>query len=443
MSGTRTIFVLAVKDLRLLLRDKAAFFFTFIFPLVFGVLFGAVFSGAAGGDGPQELAIAIVDLDNSEDSREVVDSFMTDARLNAQQAESAQAAQELVRTAKVEAFVIIPEGFGAAARMPFGGSPMAIDVGSGPSGRATRGLLTGIATQKLYQHLQENMVDPERAGEMVRQARGVLGEAAGLDATRRIALQGLLSAAERAVMDMPADGDAGGSPGEGVNAAGFDIVNITQVEVTSGETGDTPEELTISAFAITFPQAILWAVMGCAAGFGVSLVTERTGGTMTRLRVAPIGRWHIVLGKALACLITTLAVSTVLLLLAWLVFGVRPVAPAMLVVAVLAVALCFVGIMMLLAVVGRTEAAASGIGWACLLTLAMIGGGAIPLAFMPPWLREVGHVSPVKWGILAIEGGLWRGLTPTEMLLPIGVLLAIGAATFTIGAVVFARRENR
>ncbi|MEQ8844908.1 MAG: ABC transporter permease [Phycisphaerales bacterium] len=435
----RTIFVLAVKDLRLLLRDKAAFFFTFIFPLVFGVLFGAVFSGAAGGDGPQELAIAIVDLDQSEDSREVVESFMTDSRLDAQQAESALAAQELVRTAKVEAFVIIPEGFGAAARMPFGGSPMAIDVGSGPSGRATRGLLTGIATQKLYQHLQENMVDPQRAGEMVRQARDVLGEAAGLDATRRMALQGLLSAAERAVVDMPADTTIDGDSG----AAGFDIVNITQVEVTSGETGDTPEELTISAFAITFPQAILWAVMGCAAGFGVSLVTERTGGTMTRLRVAPIGRWHIVLGKALACLITTLSVSTVLLLLAWLVFGVRPVAPAMLVLAVLAVALCFVGIMMLLAVVGRTEAAASGIGWACLLTLAMIGGGAIPLAFMPPWLREVGHVSPVKWGILAIEGGLWRGLTPTEMLLPIGVLLGIGAATFTIGAVVFARRENR
>lgn len=439
MTGVRTIFVLAVKDLRLLLRDKAAFFFTFIFPLVFGVLFGAVFSGAAGGDGPQELAIAIVDLDQSEDSREVVESFMTDSRLDAQQAESALAAQELVRTAKVEAFVIIPEGFGAAARMPFGGSPMAIDVGSGPSGRATRGLLTGIATQKLYQHLQENMVDPQRAGEMVRQARDVLGEAAGLDATRRIALQGLLSAAERAVVDMPADTTVDGDS----SPAGFDIVNITQVEVTSGDAGDTPEELTISAFAITFPQAILWAVMGCAAGFGVSLVTERTGGTMTRLRVAPIGRWHIVLGKALACLITTLSVSTVLLLLAWLVFGVRPVAPAMLVLAVLSVALCFVGIMMLLAVVGRTEAAASGIGWACLLTLAMIGGGAIPLAFMPPWLREVGHVSPVKWGILAIEGGLWRGLTPTEMLLPIGVLLGIGAATFTIGAVVFARRENR
>lgn len=437
MSQLRIIAVLAAKDLRLLMRDKVAFFFTFVFPLIFGVLFGAVFSGAASGDGPQEIAIAIVDLDDTEDSREVVASFSGDARLKIDRAETTERAHELVRTGRAEAFIIIPKGFGDAARMPFGGSPMAIDLGSGPSGRATRGLLTGIATQKLYQHLQGNMVHPQRAAEMVRQARASLGEAEGLDPARRLALQGLLSAAERAVADMPEGGQDAQASG------GFEVVAIHQTEVTAGDTGDTPEALTISAFAITFPQAILWAVMGCSAGFGVSLVSERTGGTMTRLRVAPIGRWHIVLGKALACLITTLAVSTVLLLLAWLAFGVRPVSPGMLVLAVLALALCFVGVMMLLAVIGKTEAAASGIGWACLLTLAMIGGGAIPLAFMPPWLRQIGHVSPVKWGIVAIEGGLWRGLTLAEMLLPLSILLGIGISTFTIGAIVFARRENR
>jgi ABC-2 type transport system permease protein len=177
--------------------------------------------------------------------------------------------------------------------------------------------------------------------------------------------------------------------------------------------------------------------------FGVSLVSERTGGTLTRLRVAPIGRWHIVLGKAVACLATTLAVCALMLAVAWVAFGVRPVAPGTLVVGVLAVAFCFVGVMMLLSVIARTEAAASGLGWACLLTLAMIGGGAIPLAFMPPWLREIGHVSPVKWGILAIEGGLWRGLSASEMALPVGLLVAMGATEFAVGAVVFARRENR
>ncbi|MEO1279428.1 MAG: ABC transporter permease, partial [Planctomycetota bacterium] len=95
MSGVRVILVLAWKDLRLLLRDKAAFFFTAIFPLVFGVLFGAVFSGAAGGDGPQSLGVAIADLDQTEDSRALLDTFTADSRLEATNAVDAREAKDL------------------------------------------------------------------------------------------------------------------------------------------------------------------------------------------------------------------------------------------------------------------------------------------------------------------------------------------------------------
>ena len=58
------------------------------------------------------------------------------------------------------------------------------------------------------------------------------------------------------------------------------------------------------------------------------------------------------------------------------------------------------------------------------------GGAMMPLAFMPPWMRSISHVSPIKWGILAMEGGIWRGFTLPEMLLPCGVLLAFGSAFF-------------
>lgn len=430
-SGVRVVLVLAAKDVRLLSRDRVALFFTLVFPLLFGILFGAVFSGSAAGDGPQALDVAIVDLDDSDDSRGVIARLGADGQLSPVDAETADDARELVRTGAVEAYFVFPEGFGEAATMPFGGSPMRIEVGSGPSGRGTRAMLTGIATQAVFEQFGEAMLDPERSRAMVREARDMLTDAEGMDPGQRLAIQALLGAAEGAIAQTPAGGGDGGG-------AGFNIVDIDEVEVTAGA-----DAAVVSSFAISFPQAMLWGVMGCAAVFGVSLVGERTGGTLTRLRVAPIGRWHIVLGKAVACLATTLAVCAAMLAVAWIAFGVRPVAPGTLVVGVLAVAMCFVGVMMLLSVIARTEAAASGIGWACLLVLAMIGGGAIPLAFMPPWLREIGHVSPVKWGILAIEGGLWRGLSVSEMLLPVGMLVGIGAGAFAVGAVVFARRENR
>ena len=41
----RAAVFLALKDLRLLLRDRAAAFFTFVFPLAIALFFGYVFSG--------------------------------------------------------------------------------------------------------------------------------------------------------------------------------------------------------------------------------------------------------------------------------------------------------------------------------------------------------------------------------------------------------------
>jgi ABC-2 type transport system permease protein len=54
-------------------------------------------------------------------------------------------------------------------------------------------------------------------------------------------------------------------------------------------------------------------------------------------------------------------------------------------------------------------------------------------------MSAIGTISPVKWGILALEGALWRGFGPREMLLPCLVLLGFGAIGFGLGARVFAR----
>jgi ABC-2 type transport system permease protein len=93
--------------------------------------------------------------------------------------------------------------------------------------------------------------------------------------------------------------------------------------------------------------------------------------------------------------------------------------------------------MMRLAVVGRTEAAAGGIGWAVLLVLSMIGGGMIPLFAMPSWMVPISHASPAKWAILALEGAIWRGFSPAEMALPLCVLLGVGVVGFTVGVRAF------
>jgi len=104
--------------------------------------------------------------------------------------------------------------------------------------------------------------------------------------------------------------------------------------------------------------------------------------------------------------------------------------------------LCFVGIMMFICTLGRTEQSVGAAGWAILMIMGMLGGAMMPLAFMPSWLRRFSHISPVKWGIFTLEGAVWRNFSLTEMIGPCLVLLAIGFTSFLLGVVMLRRQEN-
>jgi ABC-2 type transport system permease protein len=99
----------------------------------------------------------------------------------------------------------------------------------------------------------------------------------------------------------------------------------------------------------------------------------------------------------------------------------------------------FSGIMMLLAAGFRTQGGAQGAGRAVLLVLAMIGGGTVPIVFMPPFLRLASNLSPFKWAVMAAEGATWRNWGMSEMLLPVAVLAGIGLFGLTVGTALVRR----
>jgi ABC-2 type transport system permease protein len=76
-----------------------------------------------------------------------------------------------------------------------------------------------------------------------------------------------------------------------------------------------------------------------------------------------------------------------------------------------------------------------------LLVMAMFGGCMMPLAFMPGWMQAVSNLSPVKWGVLAIEGAVWRQFSYAEMLPACGILIGVGALFFAVGVRLFSRSE--
>ena len=96
---------------------------------------------------------------------------------------------------------------------------------------------------------------------------------------------------------------------------------------------------------------------------------------------------------------------------------------------------------MLISVLGKTEQAVAGAGWAILLVMSMTGGGMVPLMAMPEWMFKLGHISAVKWSILAMEGAIWRGFGPAEMAQPIIILLSVGVVGFGVGTYVLSRTD--
>lgn len=199
-------------------------------------------------------------------------------------------------------------------------------------------------------------------------------------------------------------------------------------------TGAAPK----SGFELAFPAAVLWGLIGCAGAFAASTMAERRSGTDLRLRAAPVRPSTLLLGKLLAVIVACTVDAILLVAVAKLAFGVR--VDGALPLAVASCAICFGGITVLLGVLGRTEQAVGGASWATLLLLAMIGGAMVPLSVMPDWMRALSSASPVKWGIVALEGATFRGLPARELLPACVALLAFGGAALSAGAALSRRR---
>lgn len=448
----KSILALAGKDLRLLLRDKVGFFFVFFFPLVYAVFFGTIFGGP-GGDGTSSMKIVVVDEDGTETSQRFVKKLV-DAKEFEVYTKSSEGkpltradAVNLVRRGKVTAHVILPAGFGEAQSRLFQGESLRIDAGTDPARKAESAMLQGMLTKYAFEELQNLFGDRDA---MRRQARSGLDaalESETIDPITRAVLSRFLNELDTFLRDMPeddgeGDGDedvagedsASGAGSKSANPlAGWNPIDVRVDTIAMEKKGPRPE----SSYEITMPQSFVWMFLGTAAAFAISLVMERTRGTLMRLRSAPVTLTQILAGKALACFITTIAALVMLYLFFLLVFRIEPDSYPHLALAFLCSAVAFVGIMMLVSVMGKTEAAVGGIGWAFLLIMAMTGGGMVPLMFMPSWLETVSHFSFVKWSIYAVEGAVWREFSFAEMLQPCAILLGIGAVSFFVGLRIF------
>ncbi|MEO5819873.1 MAG: ABC transporter permease [Vicinamibacteraceae bacterium] len=419
------VLAIALKDLKLLFRVKAALFFTMVWPLLVAVIFGSLFGG--GGGGSTRLAIAITDDDQTAASKAFVDGLATRQGFDVLRTTDAEA-RDLVRRGRRVGAVRVPKGFGAASQHLFYGQSPKVELRVDPARQAESAMLQGFLLEQGAKRIQALFGDPGGGmvtGMLADVRKAPAGSIAGQDS-----LQSMLGSLDSFLAEQKRSQAAAGG---GTTTAPAPSKGWQPLEIAV-ESIERQREGPANGYQITFPQGMQWGILGCMMSFAVSLAVERSRGTLTRLLMSPAPSWTLLAGKGLACYLAIMIVQTALMTIGAAFFGVRPSSVPLLVVALAIVPVAFVGIMMFVASLGTTEQGSAGAGWAIMMPMSMLGGGMVPLAVMPGWMQSLSVVSPVRWMILAYEGAIWRNFSVAEMATPCAILVAIGLVAFALGA---------
>ncbi|MGC6461207.1 MAG: ABC transporter permease [Pirellulaceae bacterium] len=430
---------MAIKDLRILFRDRLGAFFILVFPILMGLFFGLIMGGNSVGS-TAAMRIVVVDQDQSEMSRKFIESLKKNEAVSIELA-NLEWARDGVRKGSRIGLVVLPKGFGDTAGILWS-TPPQIQLGIDPSRLAEAGMIQGFVMEAMGSLVGERFRQPKQFKPLIEDAKKQLDSDYEVNPLTRRLMSNYFQSLETLMDSMAGiqvaeDSELSLKTGGNFQFADIQSLDISR-EIDPNSQAGQLQKLR-SRWDISFPQAMMWGVLGCVAGFSISVARERTLGTMVRLQVAPLSRFQILAGKALACFIAVIGVIGMLTLLG-MGLGMRPANFMALAVAAISIACCFVGIMMTLAVLGKTEQSVSGIGWAANMVMAMLGGAMIPVMFMPAFLQSASVVSPITWSILAIEGAIWRQYTMAEMVFPCLILIGIGATGFVIGTQVLSRK---
>ncbi|MGH7680667.1 MAG: ABC transporter permease, partial [Candidatus Eiseniibacteriota bacterium] len=276
------ILAIAMKDLKLLARDRAGFFWVLGFPFLMALFFGAIASGGSESRAP--MRIAVVDQDGTAYARGYVAELRKSTALEVSQA-PLDSARELVRQGKLVAYIALHPGVGRS--MGFGGDSAAIELGLDPSRRAEAGYLQGLVTAAIFTTMRSQFGAGGNGRDMIRQSLADLKDDTTRTPEEKERMAGVLSNLEKFMVSL----DSTESRTEPKGTAATAGPNIKVVSVAEEDHGPR------NAYEITFPSSVMWAMIGVCMSFAISIVNERVRGTFLRLRLAPISRAQVLAGK--------------------------------------------------------------------------------------------------------------------------------------------------
>ena len=372
---------IALKDLRQKIRDRSALLISVVAPFALAALFSLILGGL---DDDFHATWGYADLDGGEIAVALdagpISALETEGVVDVERYASAEDARAAVEAGEVEAAIIVPDGFTAAAMSGGGGAvELVLDPDAVISGQVARSVLAGFASE--------------------------------IDAVQLSVATALIAGGQLPTPELTA---------ELAERAAAMASSITIAELAAADRQ--------AGYATYYAAAMAILFVFLAAQFGiVSLHAERRSGTLARMVAAPIHWWSILAGKLIVSLVLALVSLTVIIAGTALLLGAQWGDPVAIVALMLSAALAATGISLLTVAFTRNEEQAGSAIAIVSLTLAVIGGSFFPANQGPELLSQLSLIAPHAWFLEGINdvstgGDLVSAATPVLVLTLIGLV---------------------
>lgn len=165
----------------------------------------------------------------------------------------------------------------------------------------------------------------------------------------------------------------------------------------------------------------------------IAIVREKEIGTIEQVMVTPIGSLEFIIGKTLPFFITGLITTTIMLVIAFLIFDI--VVQGSILTLLLTVSLnifAYLGVALLISTISYTQQQALLTAFFILMPFSMLSGYLFPIENMPEIIQTLTYLNPMRWGFEAITSVIIKGATLQDISQQImwQVIHAVGFITF-------------
>jgi len=361
-----------------MIRDPRTLIFIFIMPILQLVLLGY-----ANTTDIKNVSTVIFNQDNTQASRDLLDSFLATGYFSFNYSVGSQAeVDNLIGSGQAKVGIVIPPNYGSNLINGQGGSQALVLIdGSDPT----------VASAALS------------AAELAGQAHGVNVK------TQQVSLQGASIGADANPVDVRTDV----------------LYN--------------PDLL--GAYSIV-PGLIALILFQTATSLtALAIVRERERGTMEQLIVTPIRSWELILAKITPYILVSFADTLLILVLGTLIFGVPIRGSIILLFAMTGLYLLpTLGYGLVISTIARTQQQAQLMVMPLMLPAMMLSGYIFPIASLPLALQYVGELLPTTYFIYIMRAVVIKGVG-LSLIIPQTIALSIFAVAL-LGLAMWRFRKN-